>query len=223
MMMRHRGSRAPCVVALLACCALTGCGSKEPEQIQQSFERFMAAGASNDGPATVSMLSQNTIEYYERIRQHALESGPEQITALSFMDMLQIGTVRMNLTPDYLRQLTGAQLIMVGMRDGWMNSAKTAPGSLTLGEITIDGDRASAEVVFGGEKAPFAFGFTKDAGAWKCDLMPMVEWSTGLTEGILRSGAKSAGQSTEQLVRITLGMRIKQTIGPEIWEKPKLK
>src|SRR5437870_5273083 len=109
--MRTNGiGRTALWILLLSCAALAGCDGKQKDRVRDSWDRYIAAATSNDGPTMVSLLNQKTLDFYERVRLAALESGAEEIKQLPLMEKMIVLLTRVHVQPSYLRQLTGGQL-----------------------------------------------------------------------------------------------------------------
>ncbi len=210
------------VVLMAVCSAITSCSKDERPAVQESWDKLNAAWAAKDGPASVVLLNQATIGYYEGLRQHALNSGPDEVAGLSYTDRLMVGMIRIKVQPTYLRQLDASQLIMVGLRDGWMDNS-AGGGVLQLGTITVEGDKARADLIANGQTAPFQYAFTKEDGVWKHDQTVMLDWVNKMTsEAMSRApGRSGGGVDPDQAILMALSMKAGKKVGPEIWEKPK--
>jgi hypothetical protein len=112
---------------------------------------------------------------------------------------------------------------MVGMTDGWMDSAQGEEGDLTLGDISIDGDRATAELISEGEIAPVEYVFTKEDGVWKHDQLALLEWLARMLNEAMTERSARGGMSEDEIVRMILGMKAGRPVGPEIWDRPIVK
>jgi len=208
------------LVIFLSCTALSGCNEKQKEQVRRSWDSYAAAATAGDGQTAVSWLNENTIAFYDRVRREALESSAEQVRALPLTEKMFVLLTRINVDPAYLRKLDGGQLIMVGMRDGWMNNAGD-PKALTLDDIQIEGDRATAQVSANGKVLPFRFLFTREGGVWKQDLPSILEFmDSKLRDTMTRA---PAGMTEDQMILLAVGMQSRKQIGPEIWDKPSAK
>jgi hypothetical protein len=211
--------RSIVVLASLLCCQVS-CGQDEEAAIRSTHDKFNAASSANDFQTVVSLVNQNTLDFFERMRTHAINSGPETISSLPMVDRMFIATIRAHVEPSYLKQLSSAQLVMVGMRDGWLNTTKDGKSPPALGEILVDADRAEAEIIANGQTGPFKFVFTKEDGLWKHDMAALLKWASETFEQSMKRHPNPMFSEDEQLLQV-LSAQHKKQITSVIWNKPK--
>jgi len=204
---------------LLSLVCLSGCGKDETPSIQKAWEDLYAAHAAKDSQKAVGLVSQSTVDFYERLRKAALEADEPEVKAMRFFDKYMILQMRARMAPDYLRSLTGQQVFMVSVRDGW--DAKQYADVPELNNIKVDGDTATANMVVRGKEAPFDYGFVKEDGVWKHDLTKMMDLLSDMTAQAMRAKPSNVQLDMDDLLLITLRMQTGKEVSPEIWKKPK--
>jgi hypothetical protein len=201
----------------LLCLALPGCGSNEPEAVRTCYEDYVQAELARDGSKAVMLVSQSTKDFFGAIRELAIEAGPEQIRARPFCDRMFITMIRHRMDLNYVKQLTGEQLYMVGIRDGWL-TAKSPGEGVSLENIEVDGDTARADLVVRGETLPFKIEFVKEQGQWKMDPTP----SFRELENIMSKALEGRNVDLDQIVMLGIAKTTGKPVSPTIWDKPKL-
>lgn len=222
--MLHAGVVRTLVVSLVIVCAsaLQGCGDDQSGRVQQSWDKWVAASIAKDGPNAVALMNSDTISYYESVRTHALESDASTVKTLPLLQRMLVLTTRINVDPAYLQTLNGSQLLMVGMADGWMNSAGD-PTKLTLGNIRVDGEVARGDLSMAGNPAQLPIRFTKEDGVWKVDLSPLISETESLISQQMARGGGATPEQMNEMLPMVLAQQTGKKVGPEIWDKPKLK
>lgn len=202
------------------CVLVAGCSKDESAAVEQAFEEYKAAIVAGDGAKAVSRVTQSTVDYYGNLKRLTLEAGADEIRALSFTDKASIGLMRALMDLSYLRQLTPEQVFMYAVQEKWIGEGAMIQGT-TIEGIRIDGERADAAYVASGRTSPFRFEFMKESGMWKVDLTSLI---AGVDQMFRKQMASGGGAlSEEQLVLSLLNARTGKKLGPEIWNKPKIK
>ena len=68
--------------------------------------------------------------------------------------------------------------------------------NLSLGQVTVRGDTAAADLMYRGEEAPVDMEFVREGGRWRIDLLPLIRaTSTGLIVA-----AREQGTTVDELI-----------------------
>jgi hypothetical protein len=197
-----------------------GCGKDERQAIQTAWDDYQSAILAKDGQKAVVLINQASIDYYGRLKKLIIEAGPDEIRDLPFIDKAGIASVRASMDLRYLQQLTPEQFFMYGVQQGQFGDQSMQ--TVTIEDIEVDGDHASAAFVGKGVKGPFRYEFTKEGGFWKHDLTALMNGAgDALKNAMRRPGA--ANMDLDQMLLMGVSMKTGKNVGPEIWEKPKLK
>jgi hypothetical protein len=135
-------------------------------KIRACFERYRKAAGTGDGTAAARELDSNTIAYYAQLRTAALSAT--DVHALPPTDKLLVLRIRLELSPDQLSSFDGRALIAYAIGRGWAGGAQINNSS--LGKITIEGDKANAELWMGGKPSGASLRFRREHADWRLDL-----------------------------------------------------
>jgi hypothetical protein len=141
-------------------------GGAAETKIRACFERYRKAAGAGDGAAAARELDTNTVAYYAHLRTAAL-SAPD-VHALPPTDKILVLRIRLELSPDQLASFDARALIAYAIDKGWAGSAQIKDSS--LGKITIDGDKADAELQMGGKASGAQLRFRHEKADWRLDL-----------------------------------------------------
>jgi hypothetical protein len=208
-------------VSLVLLCLpfLFGCENQE-DLVRKSWHDFHNAGSARDSQTAVGLISQSTIDFYERMRKAALEADEPEVRAMRYSDKMMVLLLRLRHTPEYLRTLTGAQVFMVSIQEGWDYGYKTIIPELL--EIKIDGDTARGSLGMRGRSSgDFDYIFVKEGGVWKHDLTTMLDAMSDMMSQALRDKPADVQLDVDSLVLMTLREETGKEIPPDIWKKPK--
>jgi ABC-type oligopeptide transport system substrate-binding subunit len=191
--------------------------SKEENAIQgvsDCFAAYKGAILAQKGEVAVEHLSQGTIDEFQNYVNLALTADREELEALSVINRMQVILMRHRIPLDTLRGLNGRSAIVYAVDRDWIG--KNAVIRTELGEVSTHDDRATAEVIIGGQKAPTRFQFRRENGTWRFDLL------TVLMDGntAMKRAAEQAGMDeNEFLFNLTESVTGKK-IDESIWTPP---
>ena len=168
-----------------------------------------------DGERAASLVTQNTLDYYDEMRDLAVEAGPEQILNRRLTDRLAVATYRLTLDLQSLRQMTPRALFAFAVDEGLIGSRSDVAG-LELGTITPSGDTATANAVSDGREAPLEWEFRREGDQWRLDLEALL----AVSNLVLQNLARESGVSENQLIYQTLEARTGQRVTGEVWARP---
>ncbi len=203
----------PIVILVLA---VSSCGKvDETPAVRACYNQYKAAILAKDGPTASTLVTQSTIDMYGEYKRLALNGEPQEIATKPFSDRLSVAMLRHLMDMNYLEQLTAQQLFMYGVSEGWIGSEELA--SLTLGELQIEDNRATGELIVNGTKAPISFTFEKTQTGWKLDLAPLLKPVNSSIAQI----AKMQGVTEDELILSALEEISGRKVSSKIWEKPR--
>ena len=212
--MRSRAKSRSLGTVLLAT-LLAACGLGEEQAIRQAFEEYKQSILDQDGERAASLVTQNTLDYYDEMRDLAVEAGPEQILDRRLTDRLAVATYRLTLDLESLRQMTPRALFAFAVDEGLIGSRSDVAG-LELGTITLSGDTATANAVSDGQEAPLEWEFRREGDQWRLDLEALL----AVVNLVLQNLARESGVSENQLIYQTLEARTGQRVTGEVWARP---
>jgi hypothetical protein len=180
--------------------------------IRKCLDDYRRAMAARDGQAAVALVTASTLDYYDRMRQKALMAGEPEVRAMSLSDRMMVLFYRHMLDVDQLQSKQGRELFVYSVEQGWGGSQSA--GQASLGTITVNGDSASGQILANGRPAPLQFSFAKEQGAWKLDLLPLLEFA----DRTLNMAIQLGGQSGDAIVIEALQQTTGRAPSPDIWQ-----
>jgi hypothetical protein len=201
------------LVSLLLVMFLVGCGEDEAAQIRASFDEYQSALRAADGPQAIALMSSATIEYFDRLHELAVRGDAAEIQSRRYWDRELIAMARHQVDPKYLKSLTGSQLVMVGVQQGWLNGYIGTGAQID--SIQAQDASASAAITNWGN-VKYRYEFVKEGGAWKQHLVPLIDGNSDLNESLGESKQKQDAFILES-IKVQSG----KAVSPNIWQKPK--
>ena len=204
-----------CLLIAVTCVHLGGCGASKDDKsdIVQATKAYQAAIRACDGQTASTYVSNESVEYIGQLQRLALQAGPDEIQGKAFADRAFIAQIRHYLAPNYVSQLSPAQLLMVAVKDKWIGGF--IGDVYEVDDFHIDGDRADAAITNMG-KVPYRYRFVKENGVWKQDLTALFEGNTRLIENNVETKDEQ-----NAFIMKSLEIQSRKKVSPDIWKKPK--
>jgi hypothetical protein len=181
---------APCVFA------------EEKDGVVAAFKGYKEAILGQKGEEAAGWVTKGTIDEYQRYIDWALEADRKTVEGLSMINRVQILTLRHRVPAEDLRKATGKSIFIHAVKEDWIG--KDGVIRTELGdEVAVAGERATAEVLIGGEPAPVKFQFKKEEGKWRFDLVELM----AATGPAFEAAAKQAGMDENELI-----MKVLETV-----------
>lgn len=163
------------LVLTLSLLLVPGCGDDRDRQaINETWIKFATASVNKDPADFASMLSTNSLTYYEQLLPLARSGTRAQITSLPLMERLDVVMMRNRCTAEELKKLTAPFWIKKAMDKGeifdfggWELESPKIKGDFAICQVLIDGE--PIKIIRTGE--PVTFEFVKEASGWKFDLV----------------------------------------------------
>jgi hypothetical protein len=86
---------------------------------------------------------------------------------------LVVLAIRHNIPPPTLRKMQGRDIFSFGIKNQWVAKDSVAP--FELGNVNVYGSYASGEVLNSGRRSSSLLEFRKEDGAWRVNLLPLLE------------------------------------------------
>lgn len=185
--------------------------SSDPEEIRETFNDYKAGVLDRDGAAASSLISSETLDYYDDIRQLAATAGPKKIGQQSIANKFLVTRARLEVGANRLKKMTGKELFEYGVRKSWISEGATVRQE--LGDIAVSGDVANAEVNGGG---PTSYDFFRENGEWKLDFIAILR----SFNVFLQSQASESGQPDDEYLFLLLESITGKSVPRSIWRKP---
>lgn len=206
------------ILFVLAALLLAACGdSSDPAaeaEIRALWDRFKDATLNGKGEAAADCVTQETLDYYDRIRRLALHAERKELEGEALVWRYTVLSIRMRVPADRLAAMSGQDLFAHGVNEGWVGKESTQQQD--IGKVSVRGDHASAPAVQGGKTTDLLFLFVRDGGQWRLDMMDLIRRVTPMFDRL----RKDSGLSEEQF----LGELIDETVGRPLtdadWKPP---
>jgi hypothetical protein len=145
----------------------------EAQMVRQVFEGYKQAVLSDNGEAAASFLSQETIDYYGDMQKFAVCASPQEVRTQSMANRMQVLLLRWRVPPELLPQMSELELVAYAVNQGWIG--KSSVGTMNISDVTVSDSVAVAQVIKNDQPSRIKFRFLKQSGAWKFDLMPLLQ------------------------------------------------
>jgi hypothetical protein len=155
------------LLGFIACDASPPTPEQDRAAIRETFARYRQAVVDEDGQALVDLLSQQTLSYYERMRDLCLGADETTLRAEALMTQVQVLSLRIRMKPEELEGMSGADLIRHSVAEGWLRNPAAADSD--IGEIQLDGDRAEATHLVSGKDGGSKLYFAREPAGWRID------------------------------------------------------
>ena len=225
--------RMTAVTAGVAVCALAGSvvmgqepepspeASPEQAEVRDVFNSYKNALLQGDGESAARLVDSDTLEYFRSIQSLALEGDAESVKARAFVDRLLVVTMRHELDPETLAAMDLEDLLRHAIEAGWI--AKASILQLGIGEVTVEGEEASAVALVNGVVPPaeegvepLSYAFVRENAEWKFRFSSLVE---GLNHVISAFTAQMGADEDDMIFTLVQALSGRQVL-PEIWDAP---
>ena len=193
----------------------------EQQEVKQIFQSYKTALLEGDGDSAAHLVDHQTFEYFETLQSLALTGDAEAVRSRAFVDRLLIVTMRHELDAATLAEMGLEDLLRHAIESGWI--AKASIRQLDIGEISVDGDDATAEATVGGSVPPAAEGveplayeFIREEGQWKFRFGSLV---TSLNRVISDFTAQLGADEDDMIFTLVQALSGRQVL-PEVWNAP---
>jgi hypothetical protein len=182
--------------------------------VERAFAAYKAALENRDGPGAVSVVSSNSLAYYDRMRKLALSATKGELDELEGTERMLVLGLRHQAPIDLLESGSPADLLAYAVNAALVSD--TAVAKTELGEVTIQGDLARCWIVVDGQPTRGVLQFALEDGGWKFDL----EFAMRSSAGWIAALARQSGLSENEVVFELLSRGSGKPVGPDIWNPP---
>ncbi len=218
----------PNTLLLLAVTMLVGCGGNGPgdsgakdgappttddgKAIHAAFSAYHQAVFTGDGQAASELIDDDSIAYYQRVRDLAFDASADETKALDVSDKLTVLLIRARVSAADLQALDGRGLFVMMVEQGWV--AKQSAENVDLADIVVDGDAATGRMVINRETTPLEMKFTRTGADWKLNLPHIA----AIGQRALKKQIESNGQPENEFVINNVATVVGRSLRPSIWE-----
>ena len=179
--------------------------------IRKSFREYCEARLGGDWSKVVTRVDTATLRHFEKLRDLALRGSPVEVRALSPSQKLHVLMFRARLA-DSLEDRRGGSLFGFVLKNELIDSDRLR-GAM-LGEITIDGDRATSPRVVHGRPAASPWSFHREADIWRLHYEALV----GQDDLDVRAAARHDGITEDQWIVARVAAATGAPVEEDIWE-----
>ena len=119
--------------------------SGDKAAIRKTFEAYKAAILKDDGKAAANLVTDNTIDYYGKMKRLAVYASENYVKAQSLVDQMMALLLRLQIAPDSLKKMTGKEVFAEAVKRGWTSKARSAKQD--VGAIIVSGDTGVRQYV----------------------------------------------------------------------------
>ena len=147
--------------------------SVDQQSARQTFNAYKYALLNDLGPEAADLIGEKTLRHYDQLRQLALTADANDLKDLPSFNRLLVLAIRHNVAAPQLRKMQGKEIFAYGVKNQWVAKESVAP--FELGTVNVYGNYASAEILQRGNAIPWSIEFRKENGAWRINLLPLLE------------------------------------------------
>ena len=178
-------------------------------EVRELIGAFYTATASRDGAECARLVTQSTLDTFDRFRTWALSASAAEIAVMPAGTRMMIATLRHRYGVERLIAYDAHALFAATVVDGLSGGGIDPTG---VGEIQVEGYRAVGFPASPTEPVLSRLEFRLEQGAWKWDMTAFYP----LIDNMLALVASRRGISEDAVIQEGLG------VGPAIWEPPVL-
>ena len=190
--------------------------------VRDLFNRYKAALLTGDGATAGRLVDQETFAYFEEIKALTLDGTEEAVRQRPFVDRLLIVTMRTELAKEQLQTMDLEGLLEHAIDAGWIG--KQSIMGLGIGEITIDGDQATAVAITptttqaqGAQaSSELQYRFVREQGEWRFGFRSLVSSINQMISGL----TKQMGTDQDALIFVLVEQLSGRKVLPEVWSMP---
>jgi hypothetical protein len=204
----------PVAFALLTLGSALAVAADDRADVKKAYKSYRQAIVEDLGQASLRFVCGTTIDYYGEIQELALYADKAELTKHPLFDQLQALSLRLLVPGKQLKQMSPTELFAHAVDNGWV--LKNSVNQSVIGAITIKGDSAEAVIMMAGKVAGGNFHFCREDGAWKFNLLTVIQHSRMQFEGV----ARHRGLSGEEMIMRILEQFPDEKVTPKIWKPP---
>ena len=190
--------------------------------IRDLFNRYKAALLAGDGATAARLVDTETFQYFEEIKGLTLTGAEDAVRQRPFVDRLLIVTMRHELPAAELEGMDLEGLLKHAIDAGWIG--KQSIMGLGIGEITVDGDEATAVAITpapgarsrGRCRSELRYRFVRDQGEWRFGFKSLVESINQMIAQL----TKQMGTDQDALIFVLVEQLSGRKVLPEVWSLP---
>jgi hypothetical protein len=159
------------LLATTAACSSSSSKADSPASVAASYSAYTKAVSAKSGQAAADLLTQSSLQYYDRMRTLALDANAATLARQRLIDQLGVLTMRAALDPAVLRKASPHDIIQTGVEKGLISSGQLATSGLQ--QIRVNGDTATAVLKSSTGSSPIRF--HREDGRWKFEVTSLLD------------------------------------------------
>lgn len=187
--------------------------AKDQAAIRALLEQYRKALGAADGEAFVKILDSKTVQWHQETAQAAQSANKAELAKLGLLSRLMVLRLRHEHKKADLAKLTGPEVIVMAVKQGWINN--NFADMVVIAAYGVNKDGLAYVTLRQNAKVP-AFWFTKESGPWRLALSHTF---AGADKG-LEQVVKKAGLSEEDFLLKTLETESKKKVDKKILDGP---
>jgi len=197
--------RSRLLLALLAVWGVSSCGrlgpTNEQARVTLAFESWKNAMINHQTDQAMAYIPRHVDDYLTALNSSAGNSAPAANTApipWPGVDLL-LRTALDKKVPADLRSHLTLGTLMQRIADRHLVNPRDVRG-ITLGRVSINGNRASAEVYYQETLTALRLSFIKEDDVWKIDVMALLPYAEALMRVDRAIKGETEARQVDQLV-----------------------
>jgi len=190
------------IPGLLAIGAASSCSrmeqTNEQVQVTRAFESWKNAMINHQTDQAMACIPRHVDVYLNALNSGAGTSAPAAPSPSPGVDLLLRTALEKKVPVDLRAHLTLGTLLQ-RITDRHLFNAHDVR-DIALGHVSINGDRASAEVYYQGMLTALRLPFLKEGDAWKIDVMALLPYAEVLMRVDRAIKGETQAQQVDQLV-----------------------
>lgn len=143
--------------------------------VRACFDNYFAALKTGDGEKAATLVDNNTMQHFARMLDLARNADSVTVRGLDAMDQMTVLSMRMQIPADELQGMDARAAVARSVSQGMM--ADGGLDGLGLGDVSVEGDKATAPLKMFGFPTPTKFSFQREDGQWRIDLTSLFDLS----------------------------------------------
>ena len=177
--------------------------------IRACFDNYFAALKAGDGEMAATLVDNNTLQHFERMLDLARNADSTTVSGMDAMDQMTVLSMRMQVPAAELQTLDARGAVARSVSKGMM--ADGGPEGLGLGDVTVEGDKATAPLKMYGFPTPAKFSFQREDGQWHIDLTSLFDLSRQAF-GQMSGGGAEGNAMLMQMLEENTGMAVPASV-----------
>lgn len=181
------------------------------EQVRSVFEAYKTAIVSGQGDKALSVIDQNTVDYYNDMLTQALTADRQTLQQTTLTDQMSVLFLRHKIPAQDLRGMDGSELFVYSVDNKMIGSNL---GQIGMGEAQVNGNEATAPLIVNGQEVPAYMKFYKEDGDWKIDITSIMSLAEKGLEMMMKQSGQTRNNFIDQLMTLSIGVENVD----ELWE-----